>query len=216
MNKPSVRHVTAFALVLAAGAAAVGTAGPAGAVERTAKPRVAGVSGHADIRLPYHPDADVRSFTFHAQAAPYTRPFTGPGGEPRIPGLPTDAKGTVRISHHFARTGKTITADGRVDALVTAPGVVTLTAIITRVDPDGPPWMGRRLGFSVYDGGPDTPGRSRDRVGFSWDVVSLTVNDRGEAEEVPVGTGLAPAPFAPVTKGGYTVVHADLPPMPPR
>lgn len=34
-------------------------------------------------------------------------------------------------------------------------------------------------------------------------------------EAAPVGTCTAPAPYAPVTKGGYAVAHAELPTPPP-
>ena len=54
-----------------------------------------------------------------------------------------------------------------VDCLVTAPGNATLTAVITEVSAGGPDWVGKRLGFSVHDGGGDKPGKtSRDRVEF--------------------------------------------------
>jgi hypothetical protein len=33
-------------------------------------------------------------------------------------------------------------------------------------------------------------------------------------DRIEVGTSMALAPFAPVVNGGYTVTHADLPPVP--
>jgi hypothetical protein len=179
--------------------------------------RTAAVVGAADVRLTYQDDDDIRSFAFTARAAPYTRgPLpTADGGS--LPGAPNDAVGTVTITHHAARWNLTFTAEGQVDSMVTAPGYATLTAVITTVSPGGPEyWIGKRLGFSVYDAGRDTPRRSHDRVGFSWEFMNLTKNDAGEWTESEVGTGMAPAPFAPVVNGGFTVTHADLPPVPPH
>jgi hypothetical protein len=73
--------------------------------------------------------------------------------------------------------------------------------------------VGKRLGFSVYNGGKDE-GHSRDRVGFSWNGVNLLPGGTGAPREAEVGTCMAPAPYAPVTKRGYAVQHADLPPQP--
>ena len=76
----------------------------------------------------------------------------------------------------------------------------------------GPAWLGKRLGFSVRDGGGDGHGKvSRDRVGFSWAAgVNKTYTDEDDVE-FPVGPCMAPAAFAPVTDGDYRVRHADLP-----
>ncbi|MFW3461054.1 hypothetical protein ACN24K_10045 [Streptomyces microflavus] len=53
-------------------------------------------------------------------------------------------------------------------------------------------------------------------MGFSWNGVNLLpTGDDNPPEDAPVGTCMAPAPYAPVTKGGYTVRHAELPPPPP-
>ncbi|MFD0344568.1 hypothetical protein ACFVH0_38855 [Streptomyces sp. NPDC127117] len=81
------------------------------------------------------------------------------------------------------------------------------------MSPGGPDNLGERVGFSVYDGGKDK-GRSDDRVGFSWDGVNLLPDGDAAPAEAAVGTCMAPAPYAPVTKGGYTVRHAELPPVP--
>jgi hypothetical protein len=139
-------------------------------------------------------------------AAPFSRPIPGVPG-----GLPTDACGTVKVSHYSAERDITYTAEGMVDCLATAPGSATLTAVITEVSAGGPDWVGKRLGFSVHDGGVDKPGRvSRDRVGFSWDDgVNWTVGADEHMDSV--GSCMAPAAFAPVTKGGYRVRHADMP-----
>ncbi|WP_217238584.1 hypothetical protein [Streptomyces sp. AC555_RSS877] len=170
------------------------------------RPLQASVNGSAAFRLPYMEDADLRSLTFDAQAAPFSRPIPG------VPsGLPTDAHGTVKISHFSADRGITYTAEGTVDCLVTAPGSATLSAVITDVSAGGPKWLGQRLGFSVHDGGENKPGRMpRDRVGFPWDDgVNWTIG--ADTHMDSVNSCMAPAAFAPVTKGGYRVRHADMP-----
>ncbi|WP_327635435.1 hypothetical protein OHB24_36320 [Kribbella sp. NBC_00482] len=190
-----------LAVLAVVGATAV--AGITTAQAEPAKAKVARVSGAADFMLPFHPDDDVRHFAFDATATPYTRPIPG---APQ--GLPTDARGTVEISHYVAALKQTIRAEGTVDCLVTAPGTATLTAKITRADEPIQDWVGQRLGFSVQDNG------RHDRVGLSWTVVNLNQNPQGEWEESPVGTCMAPAPFAPVTKGDYKVRHVELPEAP--
>lgn len=182
----------------------------ASAEQRADKTAYASVTGSAEFVLPYYQDDDVRAFSFDAHAAPYSQPLPG------IPtGLPTDAHGTVRVSHYDAERNTTYTSEGRVDCLVTGPNTATLTAVITEVSPGGPDDLGKRVGFSVYDGGKDKR-RSDDRVGFSWNGVNLLPGSDTEPAEAPVGTCMAPAPYAPVTKGGYTVRHAELPPVPKR
>ncbi|GHJ36942.1 hypothetical protein [Streptomyces sp. TS71-3] len=173
------------------------------------RPRYASVTGAAEFVLPYVTDNDIRSFTFDAHAAPYSRPL------PDAPtGLPTDARGTVKVSHYSAERDITYTSEGQVDCLVTGPRTAILTAVITKVSPGGPPDLGKRIGFSVLDGGADA-GRSKDRVGFSWNGVNLLPGKgTDETPEAEVGTCMAPAPYAPVTRGGYTVHHADLLPPP--
>ncbi|WP_020576787.1 hypothetical protein [Actinopolymorpha alba] len=188
--------LTAVAATVVAGIAATAQAEPA-------ESKVARVTGAADFMLPFYPDQDVRHFDFDATATPYTRPIPG---APK--GLPTDARGTVKISHYVAAWKKTFHAEGTVDCLVTAPGMATLTAKITKADQPVQEWVGKRLGFSVQDNG------RHDRVGLSWTVVNLDQNAKGEWEEAPVGTCMAPAPFAPVTKGNYKVQHVDLAQIP--
>ncbi|MER6556517.1 hypothetical protein ABT300_01945 [Streptomyces sp. NPDC001027] len=178
--------------------------------QRADKTAYASVTGRAEFVLPYYQDHDVRTFSFDAHAAPYSRPLPG------IPtGLPTDARGTVTVSHYSAERNTTYTSEAVVDCLVTGPRTATLTAVVTKVGPGGPDELGKRVGFSVYDGGGDK-GRSDDRVGFSWNGANLLPGGDTEPAEAPVGTCMAPAPYAPVTKGGYTVTHAELPPMPKR
>ncbi|MFI9204976.1 hypothetical protein [Streptomyces sp. NPDC053048] len=202
------RKAGAVVLALVA-TAALGGASAASADSSHAEPARARVTGSAEFMLPYHPDKDVRSFTFDAVAAPYTKPVPG------LPkGLPTDARGTVKISHYFAELNKTFTAEGKVDCMVTGPNTATLTAVMTKVAPGGPDWVGKRLGFSVHDGGKDK-GHSKDRVGLSWATVNMKSQDPDkEPEMADVGTCMSSAPYAPVTKGGYTVRHAELPPVP--
>ncbi|MFC5180014.1 hypothetical protein [Actinomadura harenae] len=212
--------VLALAAAAAAGTAAVTTSASAATPrEPSARPRaeVASVVGSAEIRRTYQRDDDVRAFTIDAHAAPYTRPLPRPDGGPGLPGAPNDATGTVTVAHTSVVQGRkvTFTARAAVDSLVTAPGYASLTAVVTWTSPGGPPWVGKRLGFSVYDAGKDAPGRSHDRLGYSWEFVNLAKGADGSwSDETPVGTAMAPAPFAPVTRGGFTVTHADLPPVP--
>ncbi|MEV5574984.1 hypothetical protein AB0L06_33520 [Spirillospora sp. NPDC052269] len=217
----NVRKIAVLALAAAATSTAVvaTTASAAAPRESSAHPgaKAASVVGAAEIRRTYQADDDVRAFTIDAHAAPYTRPLPGRDGRPGLPGSPNDATGTVTISHSTVRNGQKVTfkATGTVDSLVTAPGYASLTAIISWTSPGGPDWVGKRLGFSVYDAGKDAPGRSRDRLGYSWEFVNQSKDADGYwDDETPVGTAMAPAPFAPVTKGGFTVTHADLLPVP--
>jgi hypothetical protein len=161
------------------------------------------VTGSAEFVLPFSPDDDVRKFVFDVRAAPYTRPLPG------LPsGSPADATGTVAVSHMVAANHQTVTLEAVVDCLITSPGTATVTAIVTRADEPVRDWIGKRIGFSVYDGG-----RRGDRVGFTW-ALSGDQNDAGEWGPARIGTCVAPAPFAPVTHGDYTVRHADLTPPP--
>ncbi|MFD0899579.1 hypothetical protein [Actinomadura sediminis] len=206
---PKQRNAAVLAVTVAALAVTAAVAPAASARPDKKEPKVASVTGWGEMRRTYHQDQDVRAFAFDARATPYAN------AEGDFPGAPNAATGTVRISHHSPDLNKTITASGRVDSLTTAPGYAVLTAVIDEVDEGGPDWVGRRLGFSVYDGGKDKPGRTRDRVGYGWEFMNLTQNENGEwAENLHTGTGMAPAPFGPVTRGGFTVVHTDLPPVP--
>ncbi|MGW0672484.1 hypothetical protein [Streptomyces sp. NPDC002746] len=201
------RKAAALTMVVAIVASATAATGATASVPARERPAQAGVTGSAVLRLPYLEDADIRSLAFDAHAAPYSRPIPG------VPtGLPTDAYGTVKVSHYSAERDITYTAEGAVDCLVTAPGSsATLTAVITEVSDGGPDWVGKRLGFSVHDGGVDKPGKgSRDRVGYSWDDGVNWTADSDEHMD-SVGSCMAPAAFAPVVRGGYRVQHADLP-----
>jgi hypothetical protein len=186
---------------LAATALATAAAVAAGTASAEAAPRTARVTGSGDVRLTYWPDKDIRSFSFDAVGAPYSQPKNGAPD-----GLPTDARGTVRVSHRLAAQNVTVRFRADVDCMVTSPGNAVLTAVVKEADGPVADWVGKRLGFSVQ----------RDRVGFSWSVVNGDQNEQGEWQEGKAGTCMAPAAFAPVTRGGYTVRHADLPPAPGR
>ncbi|MDL4772782.1 hypothetical protein [Actinomadura xylanilytica] len=205
-TKISILALTAATIsavtVGATAASAAPPAAPAG------EPKTASVTGSAEFRLTFAPDHDVRSFTFDAHAAPYSRPLP----ELNVPhGLPTDARGTVKISHYVVALKQILRAEAEVDCLSTSPGNAAFTAKVTRADGPLADWVGKRLGFSVQDGG-----RHHDRVGLSWVVGNITENAQGKPVESTVGSCMAPAAFAPVTKGGYTVRHADLLPQPKR
>ncbi|MEU6167201.1 hypothetical protein [Streptomyces tanashiensis] len=197
------RPATATVAALAAGftLCATSVASSADLQAEHRRPTAARVVGSGDFVLPYLDDEDVRSFSFDAVAAPYSTP------RPGIPtGLPVDARGTVRISHYSADRKITYTFDGEVECLVTGPRTATVTARITKVSHEETGLLHKRVGLSVYDGG---KGGHADRVGFSWNGVNLLPN----GEDAEVGTCMAPAPYAPVVQGGYTVTHAELPPF---
>jgi hypothetical protein len=188
----------------AVAAAALLTAG-AGAVPATARDRVARVTGTAEFTLPFSPDQDIRKFSFDVRAAPFTRPFPG-----RPQGNPMDATGTVRVSHHVAALNLTVTFEAAVDCMITSPGFAALTAIVTRADEPVRDTVGTRVGFSVQDAG---RGGRGDRVGYTWSM-SADQDENGNWVQAPVGTCMALAPFAPVTRGDLTVHHAELGPDP--
>ncbi|MCO1593968.1 hypothetical protein M8C17_02210 [Micromonospora sp. RHAY321] len=185
---------TAAAATMVAVAA---VAAPAGAADD----RPARVTGSAEFALPYGEDGDVRSFAFDARSEPYSRPIPLPGGEK---GSPADATGTVRVAHWLATDNITVRFEAAVDCMITSPGHATLTAIVTRADEEARDFLGKRVGFSVQDGG-----RGRDRVGFTWSA-SADQNEAGQWGPSRIGTCLAPAAFATVTRGNYTVRHAEL------
>lgn len=159
------------------------------------------VTGSAEFVLPYGHDGDVRSFAFDARSAPYSRPIPVAGGEK---GSPADATGTVRVAHWVATADLTVRFEAAVDCMITSPGHATLTGIVTRADKEASDFVGKRVGFSVQDGG-----RGRDRVGFTWSA-SADQNEAGQWGPARVGTCLAPAAFATVTRGDYVVRHAEL------
>ncbi|MFD5694286.1 hypothetical protein [Streptomyces rubiginosohelvolus] len=203
MRVTSLTALGIAALTALTATAATG-ATPSGDAPATKPARTASVQGSARIHYVFSPDDDIR-FTIDAEAAPYSRPLPG---LPR--GLPTDARGTVSFRHVVAATGQIGTAKARVDCLVTGGGTATLTAVVTRSDV-GP--VGERLGFSVSEGRAGEP----DRLGFSWGVANVDpekADEQGNVTAPKVGTCMAPAPFAPATRGGFRVRHAELPPQP--
>ncbi|SNR52542.1 hypothetical protein [Actinomadura mexicana] len=203
--------ITAATIVVAGGATAAQAAAPQGrpGAGPAAGTPIASVRGAADFRLTFAPDKDVRHFEFDVRATPYTRPFPG---APH--GLPSDAAGSVRVSHYLAGQNTTVRFEAAVDCMITSPGYAALTAKVVRADEPVRAWLGKRLGFSVLDAGKDGPGHTRDRVGLSWLAGNADEDGDGNVIEGRSGTCQAPAPFAPVTRGGYTVRHADLVPPP--
>ncbi|MEU9607932.1 hypothetical protein [Streptomyces sp. NPDC048057] len=157
---------------------------------------VASVRGSAQIFYAYSANDTIR-FTVDAKAAPFTNPIPG---APK--GLPTDAGGTLKFSHYDPDTDRTGWAMADVDCLVTGGKTATLSAVVRKSNTGED---GKRIGISIQQGEKGRP----DRLGFSWGVVNV-----GGVPNGGVGTCLAPAPFAPVVKGGYKVVHTDLPPLP--
>ncbi|MBQ1038815.1 hypothetical protein [Micromonospora sp. C81] len=182
---------------IAAAAMLVVAATPAGAASH----RPAQVTGSAEFVLPYGQDSDVRSFAFDARSVPYSRPIPLPGGEK---GSPADATGTVRVAHWLATENITVRFEAAVDCMITSPGHATVTGVVIRADEKASDFLGQRVGFSVQDGG-----RGRDRVGFTWSA-SADQNEAGQWGPARVGTCLAPAAFGTVTRGNYTVRHAEL------
>jgi len=158
------------------------------------------VTGSAEFVLPFGQDDDVQSFAFDVRSAPYSRPNPVLGYK----GGPADATGTVRVAHWLAAQNITVRFEAAVDCMITSPGHATLTGIVTRADELALGHLGKRVGFSVQDGG-----RGHDRVGFTWSA-SFDQNEAGEWGNARIGTCLAPAPFSTVTRGDYTVRHAEL------
>ncbi|MGW1637850.1 hypothetical protein [Streptomyces lavendulae] len=121
--------------------------------------------------------------------------------EPDEPGAPAGtSRGTFRFSHYTADGTQGAYAEGRIDCLLTGGPVATATGVITRSDLPGA--IGKRVGFTVYDGKGD--GR-KDRVGYSWAVGSIPTM------EVP--KCLSAAPYETVESGDFKVEHV-LPPNP--
>ncbi|MET9604658.1 hypothetical protein ABZZ17_06265 [Streptomyces sp. NPDC006512] len=196
------------ALAAAGAAALLATligAGPAPAAP--AGPKLAAVHGGATVLYAYSPGDDIR-FTVDADAVPFSKPF--PDTEPNR-GMPTDARGKVTVYHHSPEHDVTGTSEAEVDCLVTGGRTATVTAVVTKSNTG---WVGKRIGISVQDGEHGAP----DRVGFSWGVANIDPPRQepdGGAAQATVGTCMAPAPFTTVTKGGFKVTPAPLPPLPP-
>ncbi|MFI9722377.1 hypothetical protein ACIHFE_22415 [Streptomyces sp. NPDC052396] len=200
----AVAAASAFAALTALSCASASASGSASASDSASAsasaPAPARVSGQGRIFYAYSPKDDIR-FAVDAQAAPFTRPL---GSLPH--GMPTDARGKVTFSHYVPAKKETRRSEAAVDCLVTAGDTATFTAVVTKSQ--DPKEIGERMGFSVREGGP-----GKGRFGFHWGVSNVD-SDKGKAVAPRIGTCMAPAPFAPVTKGGFTVRHADLPPLP--
>ncbi|MEU9499983.1 hypothetical protein [Streptomyces sp. NPDC048196] len=167
--------------------------------------KVASVHGAGRIAYVYSPHDDIR-FTIDAEAAPFTRRMPGLP----LPGLPTDAKGTVTIRHYSPAHHVTGWSKAKVDCLVTGGGTATLTAV---VEESNVGTKGKRIGLSIQQG----RGAGPDRLGFGWDLVNFEPRAKDKKDlESPTGTCMAPAPFAPVVKGAFTVQHRELPPLPSK
>ncbi|MFI9362082.1 hypothetical protein ACIG5E_13630 [Kitasatospora sp. NPDC053057] len=171
---------------------------PADATPSAETTAIARVSGSAQIHYALRPHDEIW-FTIDAEGAPNTHPVPGVPG-----GLPTDARGTVHFSHRVVETGEVRQADAAVDCLSTGGPVATLTAVITKSDAMT---VGQRIGLSIYD----AHGHGKDRLGFSWGVGNMDLDKGGNPYQPVVGTCMAIAPFAPVTRGEFTVHPVELP-----
>jgi hypothetical protein len=178
--------------VAAVTASATVSASPAIATART--PVKASVTGSAQVFYTPAPDDDVR-FTFDAHTVSPTADQS-----PR----PADAQGAVRVSHWVAAENLAVWAEGEVNCVMTSGRAATLTALVTKTSPKLESWMGKHIGFTVFDGGADRPGRSFDQVGFTGPVENLA-KCMAENPDAPV---MAPAPFFTLQSGGYRVKPA--------
>ncbi|MEH1017775.1 hypothetical protein V6U90_32490 [Micromonospora sp. CPCC 206060] len=179
--------------VAAVAASAIPAASPATATTQTQSE--ASVTGSARVFYSPAPDDDVR-FTFDAHAV---SPTTG-----QIP-HPADAQGTVRVYHRVAALNLTLWAEGEVNCVMTSGRAATLTAIVTKTSPElSQSWMGKHLGFTVFDGGDDESVHSLDQMGSTGPVENLAKCMAGN----PNAPVMAPAPFFTVQSGGYRVEPA--------
>ncbi|MEU6181647.1 hypothetical protein [Streptomyces coeruleorubidus] len=196
-----VGAATVFAAIAAAGPAPADSPTTAALAKKPTE--IASVHGAGRISYAYSPDDDIR-FTVDAEATPFARPQPGSP----LPALPTAAKGTVTVKHYSPAHDSTGWSKAKVDCLVTGGGTATLTAVVVEPNVSEP---GKRFGLSIQRGRGGEP----DRLGFGWDIVNFEPRAMDDQDvELPTGTCMAPAPFAPVVKGGFTVKHADLPPLP--
>ncbi|GLV83578.1 hypothetical protein Slala03_32670 [Streptomyces lavendulae subsp. lavendulae] len=189
--RTSVVGIAALAVIggLAVSASASAPSAPVSDEARKA-PKESSLTGSAKM---FRADGQQVRFSFDAHGfAP---------AEPDEPGAPAGtSRGTFRFSHYTADGTQGAYAEGRVDCLLTGGPVATATGVITRSDLPGA--IGKRVGFTVYDGKGD--GR-KDRVGYSWAVGSIPTM------EVP--KCLSAAPYETVESGDFKVEHV-LPPNP--
>ncbi|MER5762691.1 hypothetical protein [Streptomyces sp. NPDC002082] len=185
--RTSVVSLTALAVI---GGLAVSASASASDEARKA-PKESSLTGSAKM---YRADGQQVRFSFDAHGfAP---------AEPDEPDAPAGtSRGTFRFSHYSADGKQGAYAEGRIDCLLTGGPVATATGIITSSDlPPGV--IGKRVGFTVYDGKGDG---KKDRVGYSWAVSGF------DGLEVP--KCLSAAPYETVESGDFKVVHV-LPPNP--
>lgn len=190
--RTSVVGIAALAVIggLAVSASASASASASVSDEAKKAPKESSLTGAAKM---FRADGQQVRFSFDAHGfAP---------AEPDEPGAPAGtSRGTFRFSHYSADGKQGAYAEGRIDCLLTGGPVATATGVITRSDLPG--GIGKRVGFTVYDGKGD--GR-KDRVGYSWAVGSIVTM------EVP--KCLSAAPYETVESGDFKVEHV-LPPNP--
>ncbi|MFZ3497338.1 hypothetical protein ACODT5_29630 [Streptomyces sp. 5.8] len=191
--RTSVVGVAALAVIggLAVTASASVSAAASASDEAKKSPKESSLTGSAKMD---RADGQQVRFSFDAHGfAP---------AEPDEPDAPAGtSRGTFRFSHYSADGKQGAYAEGRIDCLLTGGPVATATGIITSSDlPPGA--VGKRVGFTVYDGKGDG---KKDRVGYSWAVSSF------DGPEVP--KCLSAAPYETVESGDFKVVHV-LPPNP--
>ncbi|MFD6887972.1 hypothetical protein [Streptomyces sp. NPDC059957] len=192
--RTSVVGIAALAVIgglaVSASADAFDTAPSASDGARKA-PEESSLTGAAKM---YRADGQQVRFSFDAHGFAPAEP-----DEPDTP--PGTSRGTFRFTHYSADGKEGAYAEGRIDCLLTGGPVATATGIITSSDlPPGA--IGKRVGFTVYDGKGDG---KKDRVGYSWAVAGF------DGLEVP--KCLSAAPYETVESGDFKVRHV-LPPTP--
>ncbi|MEU2827387.1 hypothetical protein ABZ667_01755 [Streptomyces lavendulae] len=189
--RTSVVGIAALAVIggLAVSASASAPSAPVADEARKA-PKESSLTGSAKM---FRADGQQVRFAFDAHGfAP---------AEPDEPGAPAGtSRGTFRLSHYTADGTQGAYAEGRIDCLLTGGPVATATGVITGSDLPGA--IGKRVGFTVYDGKGDG---KKDRVGYSWAVGSIPTMD--------VPKCLSAAPYETVESGDFKVEHV-LPPNP--
>ncbi|MEU4949715.1 hypothetical protein ACFYN3_03180 [Streptomyces lavendulae] len=189
--RTSVVGIAALAVIggLAVSASASAPSAPVSDEARKA-PKESSLTGSAKM---FRADGQQVRFAFDAHGfAP---------AEPDEPGAPAGtSRGTFRLSHYTADGTHGAYAEGRIDCLLTGGPVATATGVITGSDLPGA--IGKRVGFTVYDGKGDG---KKDRVGYSWAVGSIPTMD--------VPKCLSAAPYETVESGDFKVEHV-LPPNP--
>ncbi|MEV0322319.1 Repetin [Streptomyces sp. NPDC050658] len=137
----------AVALLLLTGGAAASTAS-----DSPHPVREAALTGTAMID---RPKGDEITFTFDARLAAADR---------RDPGK---ARGTIKFSHYMEELKWGGAGEAKVDCLLTAGKVATVSAVVTMADGDLKPSVGKRVGLTIHDRG------KQDGFGYSWAMVGL-------------------------------------------